>query len=573
MRILMLTHAFNSLSQRLFVMLEEAGHELSVEFDINDDVTIEAVERFSPDLILAPFLKRAIPESIWRQNLCLIIHPGIRGDRGATSLDWAITNNETRWGVTCLQAAAEMDAGDIWSWVEFLMRDGRKSSLYRNEVTDAAVTAVSMALAKIEAGETPQPLDYADENVRGQWRDPMRQAHRCIDWLQDSTQTVLRKIRAADSQPGVRDTIGEREFFLYNAWPELRLSGDPGALIAQRDGAVCRATTDGAVWITHLALADPAPEEVSFKLPATQLLGAMGDKLPAAPLAIEDVPAEVTWQEIQYREQNGVGYLHFNFYNGAASTEQCQRLLAAWRFAEQRPVKVLVLMGGEDFWCNGIHLNAIEAAASPADESWNNINAMDDLCEAIIRCDHKLSLAAMRGNAGAGGVFMALAADQIYARNSVVMNPHYKSMGNLFGSEYWTYLLPARVGSNMARQITANRLPIGAAKAKNLGLIDDAFGDSMQGFEQEVRVRAERLAASAEYEPLLQEKQQRRAEDEALKPLADYRAQELDQMQLNFYGFDPSYHVARYHFVEKLAKSRTPPFLARHRRKGAVAVD
>ena len=66
MRILLLVHSFNSLSQRLYVELAERGHEVSVEFDINDDVTREAVELFEPDIVLAPFLKRAIPEDIWR---------------------------------------------------------------------------------------------------------------------------------------------------------------------------------------------------------------------------------------------------------------------------------------------------------------------------------------------------------------------------------------------------------------------------------------------------------------------------------------------------------------------------
>ena len=56
-----------------------------------------------------------------------------------------------------------------------------------------------------------------------------------------------------------------------------------------------------------------------------------------------------------------------------------------------------------------------------------------------------------------------------------------------------------------------------------------------------------------------------RAADEAEKPLAAYRAEELERMKLNFYGFDPSYHVARYHFVYRVPKSRTPLYLARHR--------
>ncbi len=42
MRILSLCHAFNSLSQRLFVGLRERGHEVSVAFGINGTVSLRA---------------------------------------------------------------------------------------------------------------------------------------------------------------------------------------------------------------------------------------------------------------------------------------------------------------------------------------------------------------------------------------------------------------------------------------------------------------------------------------------------------------------------------------------------
>ena len=102
MRILLLAHSFNSLTQRLHVELRERGHELSVELDINDAVTREAVELFRPNIMLAPFLKRAIPEDIWRRYRCLIVHPGIIGDRGPSALDWAILEGKKAWGVTVL---------------------------------------------------------------------------------------------------------------------------------------------------------------------------------------------------------------------------------------------------------------------------------------------------------------------------------------------------------------------------------------------------------------------------------------------------------------------------------------
>ena len=115
MRILLLSHSFNSLTQRLHVALRRNGHEVSVEFDINDVTTIEAVTSWRPDLVIAPFLKRAIPESVWSRYVCLVVHPGIPGDRGPSALDWAIHDGETDWGLTLLQAEAGMDAGPIWA--------------------------------------------------------------------------------------------------------------------------------------------------------------------------------------------------------------------------------------------------------------------------------------------------------------------------------------------------------------------------------------------------------------------------------------------------------------------------
>ena len=115
MRILFLCHAFNSLSQRLYSELGTRGHQLSIEFDITGSVAEEAVALYRPELIIAPYLRRAIPASIWQRHVCLIVHPGIVGDRGPSALDWAIQGGERTWGVTVLQATGEMDSGPIWA--------------------------------------------------------------------------------------------------------------------------------------------------------------------------------------------------------------------------------------------------------------------------------------------------------------------------------------------------------------------------------------------------------------------------------------------------------------------------
>ena len=538
MRLLLLAHAFNSLTQRLWVELTAAGHEVSLELDINDAVTIEAATLAQPDLIIAPFLKRAIPEAVWRRHTCLVIHPGPEGDRGPCALDWAILDNVESWGVTVLQAEAEMDGGPVWASRTFPMRAATKSSLYRNEVTEAAVEAV------FEALQFPPPRRPAQTI----WRPALSQQERAIDWQGDETATILRKLRAADGNPGVRDG----DFYLFDGHPADGLSGPPGQWLARRDGMVARATADGAVWIGRMRSA----EKGALKLPADQVL-------PDA----ADLPVIAGHHDIWYDERHDVGYLHFAFHNGAMSSEQCTRLADAFVAASQRPTKVICLMGGPDFWSNGIHLATIEAADSPADESWRNINAMNDLCQAIITCGSHLTIAALTGNAGAGGVFMALAADMVLARAGVILNPHYKAMGNLYGSEYWTYLLPRRCGPDKAALITQARLPMGTAQALELGLIDGILGATPSEFRALVVAEAEQLARATDLDDKLAAKRLARLADEGEKPLALYRAEELERMKLNFYGFDPSYHVARWNFIRRVPKSRTPLYLARHRQK------
>ena len=558
MRILLLTHAFNSLAQRLFIELRERGHDVTVELDINDAVTHEAIELAAPDLVIAPFLKRAIAEAVWRQVPCFIVHPGIRGDRGPSSLDWALLDTELVWGVTVLQAEAEMDAGPVWASCEFPMRDAAKSSIYRDEVTAAAVAAVLEAVDRFTQGSfTPQRIGPA-EGVRGRARPAMLQADRAIDWSSDTTARVLTKIRSGDGNPGVRDQMFDRTVHLYNAKPAAGLNGPPGAVLARSGPAIARATIDGAVWIGHLR--EPAGEH-PFKLPATHVLAREVAGLAAVP-----VDAAAGFGEIAYREAGAVGLLHFDFYNGAMGTEASRRLLAAYRMATERPTKVIVLLGGTEFWSNGMDLNLIEAARSPADESWANINALDDLAEAIVRTRSHLTVAALSGNAGAGGVFLARTADLVWLRDGVVLNPHYKDMGNLFGSELWTYLLPRRAGAATARNVTEARLPIGGAEAVALGLADDSIAVATRSnFTRAVVARAEALAAEPGWSLRIVGKARLRDADEAEKPLALYRAEELEQMRRNFYGFDPSYHVARSNFVRKVAKSRTPVTIARHR--------
>jgi putative two-component system hydrogenase maturation factor HypX/HoxX len=600
---------------------------------------------------------------VWSRRLCLVVHPGPPGDRGPAALDWAILQDRREWGVTVLQAVHDFDAGPVWAARTFEVPAGlSKASLYRRAVCEAAVPAVLEALARVVPGSPmPVPLGIGAAPITTAtpftaftpatpaaatgaaalpgWQPAVKREQRAIHWVQHGSAEVLRRIRSADSHPGALGELFGEVARLYDAHactaatrarvPTLEWAA-PGTVLARRGPGLLVRTRDGAVWVGHVRREGwKCIEEVgtrepaaAVKLPAVQAFAEQAAGLPELGVPLwRDAPGgegaprgdgeaaraeddDDEWDELRYCERGPagarVGWLEFAFLNGALSERQAARLIDALRFAKQRDTQVLVLAGGPDFFCNGIHLHEIEAAAQragdgAADASLRHIEAMDDVCLAILQLTDRLAVSALRGNAGAGGCFLALAADHVWLREGLVLNPHYRNMGNLYGSEYWTYLLPRRAGPERAAAVMRERLPMGARAAVALGLADEVLvpaagvahevaftpatpGEtraeptatakapaSLEAFEAEAWRRALALAAAPDLAQRIATKAARRAADEAVKPLAAYRAEELEQMRRNFYGFDPSYHVARHYFVHRKAHARTPRQIALHR--------
>jgi putative two-component system protein, hydrogenase maturation factor HypX/HoxX len=545
-RILVLASAFNGLCQRVVRELTILGHVLDQHYCMNEMRLRTQLERFKPDIILCPFLTQKIPDDIWRNYRCLVVHPGIEGDRGPSSLDWAISDSVDYWGVTLLQADAEMDAGNIWGSVEFLFRHASKTSLYKREVTTSAVQLILRAVSDAQILDfNPRPLDYSNPSVRGILRDGMRQYNRKIDWQQDSTDIIIRKILASDTVPGVLDDFLGTPVYLFGPLKETTLMGSPGDWIASAYGAICRATRDGAIWIRQMKCTSD-PKIPAIKMPAAQLVKTLNSHIYDQLSRIHsETPNDI---HIEYRGTSA--YIHFNFYNGAANTEQCVRLTNAIKETKKLPVKIIVLMGGEDFFCNGIQLNCIEAASDPSQESWENINAIDDLVKEIIETPDQLTISALRNNAGAGGAILPLACDRVVIRDGVVLNPHYDKMG-LFGSEYWTYLLPKRIGSDMALKLTKECQPMIAKEALNIGFADTLIEEDWEHFHQQLFNLVERISNSESHEQTLALKLRQRMADEKEKPLATYRAQELNHMHTAFFDLSSRYHKERRTFVYK----------------------
>ena len=535
MKLLLLITAFNSQTQAVYTRLQDKGHEVSVCFAISEAQMLEEIEAFEPEMILCPFLKDYLPPSIYENYPTYIFHPGPRGDRGSSSLEYALQSHTKEWGLVVLRANRAFDGGDIYAQVDFRVRDTYKASLYRQEVGQASLEALDILFENIENNKCVVQL-------MNPIHEQFTQAKRSIDWAVDDTQTIVEKINLSDSLPGVLDEILGLPCYLYGVHKEEKFKGEPKAILAKRDGAICLGTVDGAVWITHLK------EVEGFKLPATYVLkeklqGVKEERLPL----IFDKSYE-TFYEVSMENRDNVAYLCFGFHNGAMSTAQCIRLKYAVEYLKEE-CEVLVLIGGMDFFSNGIHLNILEDSAKQGEDGWANINAMNDLVSAILYADEVVTIASFGRNAGAGGVFMGLACDYVVGKEGVVLNPHYKTLG-LSGSEYHTYTLPKRVGEEMSERLLSECLPLSVERAKGLGMVDEIFAHDT--YHEDLHT----FSKSKHSDEFIWDKQdyleENREKIEALKET------ELSTMHSEFWSVKSSFHELRCEFVYKLCPRETP---------------
>ena len=557
LKILLLCDTFNSLTQRVFCHLQDMGHDVSVEYAISDEVMREGVRLFVPDLIVAPYLTKKIPSDIYEKTPTFIIHPGPFGDRGAYALDNAILFGYDKWGVSIIEASEDFDGGNIWAHGTFSMPNSSKGHIYRTKVSDLAIRLVEELLDKWQSGFAPEANPMLPLHPR------ITQERRKIDWSHDSTADIVQKINASDNYPGVRDHFLGVDLYLFGAVEECdgleESTAAPKEIIAKRDGAVLVKTIDGAVWIRQMTEIRDGVRQI--KLPATYVFKERlkGIKERRIPLYVE--PDRATFKEITFWRKGRVGYLAFDFYNGAMSSEQCIRLKYAIETLREE-VDILMLLGGEQFFSNGIHLCILEESKKPGEDGWSNINAMNNLVKTILTSDDILTITVFRANAGAGGVFLGLASDIVFARKGVVLNPHYKTLG-LSGSELHTYTLPLRVGEKMAAKLLDDVLPISAMKAEQLGMVDRVYEDFTQ-VEQFVEALVE---DEERYYELLDNKRERLERDE--ERIEEFLERELEKMYPQFWDPKSSFHALRHDFVYKVCPTATPLRLAKHRREDA----
>ncbi|CAN8097621.1 unnamed protein product [Discula destructiva] len=550
------------------------------------------------------------------------------------------------WGVTVLQAEDEFDAGPVWAYEQFPINIDEpaltKSALYRGAVTRAAVSACLAAVDRIcsvglaaapmtppltpESSGCPSPAyraihpglkanpQFKELSVGLQkpflggithHRPLLKAAQRDFNINVHDATEISRRIRCSDSQPGCLSSVLGQNMYIYggtieeDSWITTSKAG-PGTIVAVRDEAVCFKTTDKkGIWITHVRRVKKKTDAKLWpKIPAASGLCEVG-LLNGETIAKLTKPyATNNWAKSPHSTNqdiwvdfvveantpvpNRAAYIYSDFYNGAMSTAQCEKLIEALQFVlsthtTQDPLAAVVMMGGSGYFSNGIHLNVIEAAADPALESWNNINRINDVVYYLLHefpSRQILTFAGIRGNAAAGGVAMATACDCVIAGADVVLNPAYRALG-LYGSEYHSLSYNGRCGTEGGRRLLRDMTPLSATAARSMGVVDHVLPGYGALLDTRIRNHIKAVVRSistsrsgvAGYLPGAWKAHV----DLTPTGLARARAMELGEMAQDFWSArSVRYHSRRGAFVRKMKATSTPLRFATHRR-GSIA--
>ena len=183
---------------------------------------------------------------------CINIHASLLPQwRGASPIQHAILAGDTRSGVSIMQMAKRMDAGDIWLQRECEISPQDTAQSLHDKLAalsgDALLDSLDL-ICKGNVSAQPQNDALASYCTKLQKRDGL------INW-QENTITILRKIRAFYPWPGAYTMFNGRRLAITKAVSEvLTNSADigPGTVLRSDKSGLVVATGDGVIRIQEL---------------------------------------------------------------------------------------------------------------------------------------------------------------------------------------------------------------------------------------------------------------------------------------------------------------------------------
>jgi len=243
---------------------------------MRDPEVYEDYKQFGAELNVMAFVTDIVPASILNHPPLGTIqyHPSLLPrHRGASAINWAIINGETKTGLTIFWPDEGLDTGPILLQKEVdIEPDDTVGSLYFNKLFPLGVDAILESIRLIKEGRAPKiPQDLSE----GEY-EPVCRAMK-IDWMYPVS-VVYNVIRGCNPSPGATTTYRGQAVKIFDC-EKHRISGPqtPSTVTEITEDGFLVASSGGSIFVKRVQPAGGA------KMPAGEFARsaglAVGDRL------------------------------------------------------------------------------------------------------------------------------------------------------------------------------------------------------------------------------------------------------------------------------------------------------
>jgi len=222
---------------------------------MRDPPVYDVFTELRPDLAVLAFVTDIIPEMLLRvpSQGTICYHPSLLPrHRGASAINWAIIQGDTRTGLTIFWVDEGIDTGPILLQKEVeIGPEDTTGSLYFNTLFPMGIEAMVEAVQLIRKGEAPR---IPQDESKATYEPPCDDTVAGVDWKKPS-RDLYNLIRGCDPQPGAHTTIrGEKVRFYDAKLHPVPTQESPGEILSIKEGGAEVAVTDGVIEIGKLRI-------------------------------------------------------------------------------------------------------------------------------------------------------------------------------------------------------------------------------------------------------------------------------------------------------------------------------
>ena len=229
---------------------EDSGVALFRPNKMKDAEVQEAYLELRPDLVILAFVTDIITETLLDipplGTICY--HPSLLPrHRGASGINWAVIQGDTRTGLTILWVDKGVDTGPILLQKEIdIGPEDTTGSLYFNSLFPLGIEAIAQAVDLIKSGKAPK---IPQDDFLATYEPPCDDAVAAIDWSKPASE-VYNLVRGCDPQPGAYLIFKGDKVRLYSArLLTFKQDQRPGEILDIGEGEIRVALNGGALGI------------------------------------------------------------------------------------------------------------------------------------------------------------------------------------------------------------------------------------------------------------------------------------------------------------------------------------